>query len=422
MGRSLIQIQVFENQTIRVNEPINGRLLPSGVWQSLAAFAAQHQEKYFTVLKNGLRFSHYVGTIQVSNVIIEILPKIDQAEGINLQAVLLDMLRECRLLRPHPIASATLQWQKGNLLDEYLSQFLNEVSALLHEGLQRTYLPFAANRNNLRGRLLLNKQLQHNWAHQERFFTASLKHSLDHPFNRMLHAALHLLTQIPIKPALALRIKQLLSQFPAFDPAESLLPDFDKFYFDHRTIRYKNALQTAWFILQQSRPGLRAGSTPVISILFDMNLLFEEFIFRQLRKAAGNTFLVKRQLTQPFWNRKFLRPDIVLCFENQRIILDTKWKKLSNSSPSTEDLRQLFVYSQYFDAKQSVLVYPQSSTFKNMPPTAFSPIPGNDQTFYCSLIFVDLIKERRLNPELGKTLLATIAEALAASAENQLFP
>ncbi len=422
MSRSLIKIQVFENQIVKINEPVNGLALTSDTWQALATYAAQHQEKYFTVLKNGLRFSHYVGTIQVGNVVIEILPKIDQTEDINLQSVLLDMLRECRLLRTEPTTNVSVQWQKGNLLDEYISQFLNEVSALLQEGLQRKYQPFAANRNNLRGRLLLDKQLQHNLVHQERFFTATQEYSFDHPFNRMLHAALTLLSQIPIKSALALRVRQLRSQFPAFETAESPLPDFDEFYFDHRTIRYKNALQTAWFILQQLRPGLRTGSIPVLSVLFDMNLLFEEFIFRQLRKAAGNSILVQRQLTKPFWNRKFLRPDIVLCIENQRVVIDTKWKKLRVANPSAEDLRQLFVYSQYFDAKQSVLVYPRSNALKNMPPTAFFPIPGNEQTFYCSLVFVDLMKEGRLNPELGKTLLSTIAEALAASAENQLSP
>jgi len=123
-------LQVFEHQKLRIGERLSQQQ-----WQALVAFLQRQGERYFTVLHNGIQFSHYVGALQVGDLTIEILPKIDETEGANLQPVLLDVLRECRILQPESVATASLQARNGSLLEIYIIDFLNEIEKLLQQGL-----------------------------------------------------------------------------------------------------------------------------------------------------------------------------------------------------------------------------------------------------------------------------------------------
>jgi 5-methylcytosine-specific restriction enzyme subunit McrC len=94
--------------------------------------------------------------------------------------------------------------------------------------------------------------------------------------------------------------------------------------------------------------------------MFDMNLLWERFIYHSLRKNGLN---VSYQNSKEFWKlpdelKVNIRPDLVIESKNKKYIIDTKWKILKDSRPSDDDLKQMFAYSHYFQSSHTVLCYP----------------------------------------------------------------
>lgn len=138
---------------------------------------------------------------------------------------------------------------------------------------------------------------------------------------------------------------------------------FDKLVYNRKNQHYKKALEISKLILLQCHPDVAKGKNHVLALMFDMNLLWEQFIFVTLRKLRRTELKINAQTSKFFWRpdqgrRSTIVSDILIQNDGECIILDTKWKNLGNYNPSPEDLRQMYVYHDYYDAKKVALVYP----------------------------------------------------------------
>ncbi len=134
------------------------------------------------------------------------------------------------------------------------------------------------------------------------------------------------------------------------------------------------------------------GHENLVAILFDMNALWEEFIYRRLLKASLPVpgMKVLRQQKKLFWfhqqkqSYKLVRPDIVIEYKKERYIIDTKWKLDPDGVPADDDLKQLFVYNLLWNARYAYLVYPgndetQEGSYFHFPLS--QKIAGSEQRF-----------------------------------------
>jgi len=148
----------------------------------------------------------------------------------------------------------------------------------------------------------------------------------------------------------------------------------------------------------------------MLALMFDMNVLWEEFILRKLQRAASAEFQVLGQRSKPFWETKSIRPDIVLISRKKphtKWVIDTKWKVIDSRQPADDDLKQMYVYNHHWDAQRSMLLYPRSGVQEDVRGKFRLAFDGREHE--CVLGFVPVMKNGKLNPAIGANILGKLS-------------
>ena len=361
-------ITVFEHQTIKLNEIVSGIQFCGDKLKALQSYYGENGVPYFSLTHNGIRFNEYVGVIQVGNLLIEVLPKADKArsskiEELKWRNMLIGMLRAVHGFDIIATSDSTLKIKPNTILDLYFAFFIKEVEFLLHTGLVKKYRQRAGNVTSLKGNLIFGKHIQQNCTHGERFYVRHTVYDVRHLLHIILFKTLNLLKKINSDSKLQSSIGSLLLSFPPMPDIKVSETSFSKITYNRKTLRYKAAIDIAKLLLLQYHPDVSRGRNNVLALMFDMNKLWEAFVYKSLQKSK--TLQVTAQTSKDFWKpehgyRSVVRPDIVINKGDPKncIVLDTKWKNLNGFNPSPDDLRQLYVYHEYYEAKKVALVYP----------------------------------------------------------------
>ncbi len=407
-------LQVFEYQRLLLSDTFKAHHL-----NALLKFNDEHGQKYFSVVHRGVKFSHYVGVIQVGDLTIEILPKVDKYADGNAEqwrSVLLEMLRFTHLLKVETVSKAPLLLSQQSLMDIYLNVFLVEMRKLLRKGLVKSYQKIEGNRKAMKGSLQFQKHISQNLVRKERFYTKSHDYSNNHLLHQLLAKALKIIIKTSHNESLTTQAQQLLLHFPQTDDIKIHAELFQNIPLYRKNEHYQSALNIAQLILLNYCPDLKSGDFDILAILIDMNKLFEEYIFEALRKVVYKKgYTIKGQPSLAFWkDRTSLRPDIIIQKENENIVLDTKWKILQKETPQSDDLKQMFVYGHYFKAVKNVLLYPKSDTKQATQKGAFHKKMYDEATGQmveqrCDLVFAEVLRNGRLNKNIGTEILEIIS-------------
>jgi len=378
---------------------------------------------YFTPSFKSIIFKSYVGVIKVGDITIEVLPKTDKhdIEKKDWQSILLEMLKISLQVDAKTSTLADIHIRKHSVLETYIQIFLDEVRKLLHQGLTKKYRRNIGNQKVLKGKLLFHQHISKNLVHAERFYVANQVYDRNNIFNSLLAETLECIRSVSISDNLTQQSKALLLDFGEFDNININERIFQNLTYDRKTERYKPALEIARIILLNYHPDLKGGSNNILAIMFDMNLLWEKFIFYSLKRAVklDTTQKVKihPQSREKYWKDSngrtlSLKPDLIVKYADKSVVIDTKWKY--ESKVSIQDIRQMYAYGDYFDAQQNYLLYPDKldETDKVIVKSGkyFQPAISNNSAWskLCGLLYVDLIKENKLNKDIGIEILEKI--------------
>jgi 5-methylcytosine-specific restriction enzyme subunit McrC len=406
-------MQVFEHEKIIVGQD---QFLQEH-WNALSNHKKLIDSGVITLYNNAIKFSEFVGVIQVGSLTIEILPKIDRDDQSKnrWQQILIEMLKECHWMRHQTFDKAPLKLRHNSILDAYLEMFLNLCEGLLHQGLIKKYRNEESNKYVLKGKLIVFSNIRKNIIHQERFYTQGTIYDRNNTFNCILLKAIKFIPSISGKSSLKDRVNRLLLDFPELPDIKVDIKTFKNLVFDRKTNHYKEAIDIAAMLLLNYRPDIIGGRNHVLAILFDMNKLWEEYVFRQLRKSLPDTWEIEFQSRMKFWelkdqsSEKGVKPDIVIISDTKKVtIIDTKWKLPEDNIPDDSDLKQMFVYNEYWGGQDAVLLYPRAK-FSESPEyikgrfaNKFLGAPAHN----CGIMKVSVLDKEniRLNEFVGVTI------------------
>ena len=318
----------------------------------------------------GLQAGQVVGILATSRTTLEILPKIDGADG----AVRAALVRMLAVAWELPVADGeltALDTQRHDLLELLIGLFAGRLLAAVRRGLPHRYMAQEEDLKLLRGRLDITRQMTHLAVRPDRLACRFDELSPDTPLNRVLKAAVLRLIQLTRSPANARKLAELAARFePVHGTADPLR---EPVRLDRTNTAFHDLHRLARLFLAGEWQSTAEGRAAGFALLFPMNVLFEAFIGKSLQRTLAS----RRSVTVHLQDRRHhalidadgrtrlfnLKPDAVIESPPDRpIVLDTKWKHLASGeralSVAQSDVYQMLAYARACGAARLVLLYP----------------------------------------------------------------
>lgn len=408
-------INIFEHETLHVassKEDLfddNGervKITPEE-FVSLQRFHSRISKDFFSLSHKRIKLKHYVGLLRVGKLNINILPKIDKLESDKNKwhNILIQMILFTKRFRYKRSTMAMLKVSESSILDLYIYEFYREVEEVLRQGLRKSYSFKDGNITNIKGKILFNRDVVVNSSDRSKTYCRYQVYRQDNIMNFVLQQALKMSLSMTSSMSLIETGKNLLSMFPEMSNYTLSSKVLNEISFNRNNSYYKSAMALAKIIIQDTGFDLSSGSENVVSFLFDMNQLFEEFMYKICKRSFRDSEFEVHRTGKRFWEKKLIKPDIVI--ENSKdgkvVIFDTKWKIPKDLKPNDADLKQIFVYNHYYCSPVSYLLYPSNKEEEN---TESLILPGNYHEYIlngeklknsCYLGFMPINKDGKLD-------------------------
>jgi len=329
-----------------------------------------------------VRFTNYAGVIRAPcGFQIEVLPKIGKHDSAaEARARLVEMLQCLAEFRHIKLANARLATVRMPLLEVFIRQFLDDVSAVVKRGLRSDYVFQGGNLPALRGKLIIGQHLAKNLVRPDRFYTQHDDFSQNRAENRLIHSALRIALSACKSFENQRLARELCFVFTDIPQSSDVPSDLGRIRLGRGMGYYGAALDWAKLILERMSPIVGTGLQHAQSLLFPMEVLFEAFVRKQLTRQLKEKYFLDAQSSRHHlvthrdeqWFK--LKPDLLVRDRhNTHIVLDTKWKLLDAAKDnarekyqlSQSDFYQLYAYGHHYLEGQGaiVLIYPKTDAF-----------------------------------------------------------
>ena len=331
--------------------------------------------------KDGIVTQNHVGVIKYKNFQLDILPKLlSKSENIkdNGQYIVKNLIYMISLTQKLDI-KMTEHADINHCENPFLEVLIREYATSLFECLKRltprNYIREEDNLNYLKGKLKFTENIRYNCANQAKFYCEYDEFSENNKLNQLFLFVAKCLFNISNSSENRKILSFIMNYF-----CDLPLVRYDKYKADKIILTrnqqlFSHPFKIAKMFLENISVDISKNSIENITLLWDMNLLFEEFVYE----------IIKRHVTgyTPYYqkNKKLLRNvdnlkeygntfvDVYLQKNDNKdkIILDTKYKINSggNSEFLNSDIYQVCTYCLLHNTNKAILFYPADLDFES---------------------------------------------------------
>lgn len=367
----------WENTTVRIpDEYINDLYL---INQDL--YERKIIDKPFEILINKkIRITQYVGLVQVSDLTIQVLPKVSSKFNKNdaMKNVLIMLLYSNNLPKVEVRTLSELANRLNTIVEVLIFFYALGLEKALAQGINRAYVTQEYNSKYLRGQLIIEKEASK--IDKSYFWIRTSDYVEDNELNQFLKAATRRFITLTQNWEIRRRLNRVLSYLVDVSDLKIENIKYKNMTFTRLNASYEPSYRLARLILEKSGILVSREKIKFYHFLIDMNRLFQEFIanFMNLNwRSLGheNTRLVIQGVgVGPYylgeWHLKQrmdyqLIPDLIITDTEHTplMIMDTKYKQVDDKDsdrPKTtpEDLYQLYAYLRNINCKKGLIIYP----------------------------------------------------------------
>ena len=358
--------------------------------------------------RKGLRARGVVGVIATPGCQLEILPKIEGAgesavDDATLRHRLIHMLAVTRDIRIDVRAIAQLGWQRDTILELLIRLYCSKLADAVRQGIPQQYTNQEDDLPALRGRLNVIRQFSTLAVSPQKLACRFDARSPDIALNQVMRAAIGKLSRLARAPDNQRALRELNFAYADISEVPPAALRWDLIVLDRTNTRWRELLSLARLFLDGRHQQTSAGPIDGYALLFEMNILFEEYVGRLLARAlAGTDLRVTAQgghrdcLFEGETGRFRTLPDLIVRRGSKiALIIDTKWKRITRVDDPKwgvrqADVYQLMAYGRLYTCPHVMLLYPHHG---GLPPDAILQrysiaMPGAQESLFVATLDV----------------------------------
>ena len=385
-----------------------------------AYLKCQKLESALKVTRHGIKTKSWVGVIKYKNLHLEILPKLISEDANNDKKIseeerniilknLIFMLSYTKNLDIKTNDNAKLSTEKNPFIEILIREFATSLFEALKRLTPKRYVREEENLNYLKGKIKFSENIRYNCTNQAKFYCEYDEFSENNLLNQLFLFVSTCLYNISNNSYNKKTLKFIINYY-----SDISFVRFDKFKV--RKIKltrnqelFKKPFKLAKMFVEQTSVDLSKNKFENITLVWDMNKLFEEFIFELIKRKIPECKAIaqkpKRLLKRENVTRRDTRIDILI--QNPQVIIDTKYKKFTNFDDiSSADIYQVTTYCLLHNYKRAILLYPQYD--KKEPDICDYQLNCAENNYHIDFCTVNLKNNDLKNKEVQNSIIGKI--------------